>query len=156
MRRSVTQGNVVSFERAAANRRVRNAIEESVEPYLETGERVRRVLLARTAPPAWWPIERIGLLIRAFRRVVVVATDRHLYVLRRRAGRRLRVTGVAWKEVRRPSTLVSVDGAAVRIGSTLYLCSRPSGPAEARDLVAFVEGDARFLGRPVSAQNRPI
>jgi hypothetical protein len=108
----------------------RHRIEKAAAPWLEPGETVRRAIFARTVP-------RFAHVVLPGHLRILLATDRHIYVMRR-GIREVHLISDVMEKLDIRAVRVSFRRLSLRIEADQYWTTTPFGIRDARRLVKFV------------------
>jgi len=126
------------LQAAAMKPRTLARLQEVAEPYMEEREIICRAMFGQTGGPtggfALW-----GSVFGDVKFVIVVATDRNVYVFRRGLFQAPRLKGLFAKYPIDASTEVWFQHGALTVNDDVYWVAALIAQSEARDLAAFVK-----------------
>lgn len=130
------EGRPSRFQIAAMRPKAMARIQEAAAPYMEPREMVRRAFYGQTGMPTGYAF--LGTPLGLVKLVIVVATDRHVYVFQRGLRQSPQIKGLLRKYTLGPSNPVSFRRGAMRIGPDTYWVAALIAQHDAKALVHYV------------------
>jgi hypothetical protein len=126
--------------------RVLARIREAAAPYLDSSEIIRCAFYGQTGMLTGWSF--VGAIVGRVRFVIVAATDRNVYVFRRRMLQSPEILGLLSKYPIASSPEASFRAGAMRIGQDTYWVAALVSQRDARDVVKYVKALRKDSSRP--------